>query len=351
MKSKLLSYEQKNSGDINQIEALQTIDNLSEYDKSMIQQYQSEIKDGALKIILNLDLQSLGFIQLLNINQLILEGCKNVIPKLENTTIKRLYLIQCRIQSVKEFQLEYLEALRIYNISKVEESKTLVKEIVRFQKLKKLYLHKWKIDISPLSQMTELTELSLVKCELRCTKVLKPLVHLLELSLSGNEEIDIQTVQYLTNITKLELSSCKLVSVDILRPLTSLEQLDIQWNSIVHLQPLMELSQLQTLDARNNKIINSEGIQQHPNFYQFDLKNQKLPTKEELETANIMRDINNPVISLKLIQKESSHVKHQNIIFRQKITQKLQYLQISHERFLTQVALLFLKMNTFEDCQ
>ncbi|CAL6074852.1 Hypothetical_protein [Hexamita inflata] len=71
----------------------------------------------------------------------------------------------------------------------------------------------------------------------------------------------------------------------------------------------MELKQLSQLNAEFNKNIDTESIQLHPNFNNFDLDDQKQPTKEELQTANILRDINSPISSLKQICKESSRIK------------------------------------------
>ncbi|CAL6097614.1 Leucine-rich_repeat domain superfamily [Hexamita inflata] len=170
MKSMQLSQEYKNTSNTNQREALGTLNNLSEYDKSMIEKYQSEIKDGTVAIQRNQDLTSLNFIRLLNLNELVLKYCQRIIPKLESQSIKKLEIIDCKIQSVKDFRLDNLEVLDIQNYFQYLESKTLIFEIVMFQKLKELYLYSWEIDISPLSQMTGLSKLSLIQCNLRSTK-------------------------------------------------------------------------------------------------------------------------------------------------------------------------------------
>ncbi|CAL6074854.1 Hypothetical_protein [Hexamita inflata] len=116
---------------------------LSENDMAMIEKYKCQIKNQTLKIQRNQDLKHLDFINTLKINQLVLHGCKNIIPQLENKTIKLLEVMDCNIQSVKDFQLENLEVLLIYNILYGKlESKTLAQEIVRFQKRKELTLQK-----------------------------------------------------------------------------------------------------------------------------------------------------------------------------------------------------------------
>ncbi|CAL6064502.1 protein_phosphatase PP1 regulatory subunit sds22 [Hexamita inflata] len=348
--SKLPSYEQKNTSDTNQLKAT-PFDNISEYDKQMIQKYQSLIEDGTLTIQQDPNLKSLNFINALKINQLLLYNCKNIVPQFESLTVKKLEIMYCEIQSVKGFQLENLEALKLNNTQNIIKSNTLVQEILRFQKLKELLLYQWEIHISPISQMTGLTKLNLIHCALRGTEALRSLINLEQLCLDDNEDIDITTVQYLINLTILQLESCNLVSLDVLRPLKKLKELYIFNNKIVYLLPLMKLKQLSQFDAGFNKIIDIESIQLHPNFDNFMIADQKQPTKEELEVANMMRDINNQITFLEQMNKKSSRIEEINTVFRQKINQQLQQSCNSHERFLTRAIYLFKKLSSFDNCQ
>ncbi|CAL6061629.1 NEAT_domain-containing protein [Hexamita inflata] len=347
--SKLPNQEQKYCSDTNQFKAIM-LDSLSEDDKLMIEKYQSEIKDGTLTIYGNSELKSLDFIRVLNLNQLSLEYCEQITPKLESLTIKKLKIIECYIQSVKGFQLDNLEVLEIYNTQYILESKTLAQEILQFKKLKILILYQWKVDVSPLQRMTRLTKLRLMQCNLRSTEALRPLINLQELYLDGND-IDITTVQYLTNLTNLSLRCCNLVNLDVLRPLKKLEELDIFNNQTVYLQPLMELKQLSKLNASFNKIIDAQSIQHHPNFDSYNLDDQDKPTQEQLQTANILRDINSPISSLKQMNKKLSRIKEKSTVFRKKINQQLQDSYNSRERFVARAAILFQKMNVFDSCQ
>ncbi|CAL5992233.1 leucine-rich_repeat domain-containing protein [Hexamita inflata] len=347
--SKLVNQELKNTSDTNQLKATKR-DNISEYDKQMIEKYQSEIKDGTLTIYQNQDLKSLDFMRLLNLQELELKFCNNIIPKLESQTIKMLKIQQCKIQSVKDFQLENLEVLEIYNQFDQLESKTLVQEILRFKKLKGLSLYKYITDLSPLLQITRLSKLSLIECNLYNTEALRPLINLVELNLNSND-IDITVVQYLTNLTNLSLRCCNLVSLHALRPLKKLEELDIFNNKIVFLQPLVELKMLSKLDARFNKIMDTESIQLHPNFDCFMIDNQDVPIQDELKVANIMRDINNQISSLQQICKESSRIKEINTVLRQKIAQQLQLSYNCHEQCVARAANLFQTLSSLDDCQ
>ncbi|CAL5990459.1 Leucine-rich_repeat domain superfamily [Hexamita inflata] len=118
-------------------------------------------------------------IQSLSEYKLIISGCKNIFPKLESKTIKQLELMDCCVNSVQSFILQSLEVLELSNYSR-KEVDTLVFEIFTFQKLKRLTLYQWITNISPLSQMTRLTKLCMIECEIRSIEALKSLVNLEE---------------------------------------------------------------------------------------------------------------------------------------------------------------------------
>ncbi|CAL6025419.1 protein_phosphatase 1 regulatory subunit 7 [Hexamita inflata] len=319
---------------------------LSEWDKAMIKTYQNQIIDWALRIWSNQDLQSLDFIRFLKIDVLQLNNCKNIIPKLENRTIKELRLNDCDIFSVKDFHLENLEMLHFTNLSKQQKQNKLVQEILQFKKLKSVYLFSFKIvDVSPLSQMTGLTVLCLNDCDIRSTEALRPLINLTELFLDNNKKVDITIIQYLTKLQVLELQSCNLVSIDVLRPLTKLEVLTISTNSLVYIQPLVEMKQLDYLSASYNKILDSNVMEQHQNFNKFYFNEEIQPTKIELSVANILRSINSPIISLKSIQKQARSVKSQNNSFRLKVSENLQKQFNNFSQFVARAGSLLQQMN------
>ncbi|CAL6062832.1 leucine-rich_repeat domain-containing protein [Hexamita inflata] len=322
----------------------------TQYDKEMIEQYKNQIQYETLTIKKNLKLKSLDFIQTFNINRLIIQDCNNIIPKLESKTIKQLQLFYCDIISVNDFRLDNLEVLEILNLSKIQ-SNTLIQEIFRFQKLKELCLVEWIVDINLLSHITSLTKLTLYDCDLRDTKTLRYLVNLLELDLSSNQDINTISLQYLTQLTSLWLQSCCLVNLDFLRPLIKLKYLDVYDNSIIYLQPLFELKELSELGARKNFIIDCQAIQQHLNFLNLDLNNQEQPTKEQLKVADTMRDINNLVIHLKQLCKQSGIVKQQGIKFRLKISESLQKQLTKHMQFIERATYLFQQANPFDGYQ
>ncbi|CAL6005793.1 DUF2252_family protein [Hexamita inflata] len=321
-------------------------ESVSDYDKQMIQMHQNQILKGTLSIK---DAQNVNFIQFLNLNKLEIRNCENQIPTLKSKTIKQLKIICNNILNVEEFKLEKLEDLELINYT-MTQSDIMAQEIVKLQ-LKELSLYQWIIDVSIFSQMSTLTKITLKDCEIEGIQALKSLHNLRELSMCGNKGISTTQLQYLTQLTKLCLMSCNLVNVDALQHLTKLQDLNILGNNIVYTQPLLRLTYLSKLDAKYNYIIDSQTIQQHQNFKNFKLVDQQRPTEELLKLANKLRDISNPITSLKQICKKSRHCKHLNIIFRKKITRQLQDACSRHEQIFAKAALLFQSINVLDDCQ
>ncbi|CAL6025402.1 leucine-rich_repeat-containing protein [Hexamita inflata] len=205
----------------------------SQYDIMMIKMYQNLVDNGTLKIISNIQLKSLYFLQSLEIKDLWLYNCRNIIPKLQSETITNLHIIACDFYSLVEFKLNNLEVLEMQSNQKQKEATILVQEIVKFKKLKQLQLERWQVNLNPISMITGITKLSLVSCKLRNTEALRPLYNLVELSLNFNTNIDITSLQHLTRLTKLWLDECGLDNIDALRPLVNLNELIVSCCSIV----------------------------------------------------------------------------------------------------------------------
>ncbi|CAL6025492.1 Conserved_hypothetical protein [Hexamita inflata] len=329
----------------------QVPETLSEYDDTMIKRYKYQIKNGQLRIERSKVVQSLDFIQFLNIKKLVLGECKNIIPKLQSQTIKQLEIYECDIFSVKDFQLENLEVLDITTMFGKQKPNKLTTEIVKFKKLKALHLHLL-IDIPPLSQLINITKLELRFCKLHSTTVLKPLSNLKELYLCESQLIDITTLQYLTKLSKLTLIS-SLVNIDTLRPLVNLQELNLTQNQIIYIEPILEFKKLTWLNADQNKLMDVQTINLHSNFNNFTAKyyqNQYHPTQQEIKTANMMTDIQKQITVLRKIRQQCKNFKQkqQRNVFRQKIKQSVQKLFKIQVSFVAKAASLFQQLNNFD---
>ncbi|CAL6003328.1 leucine-rich_repeat domain-containing protein [Hexamita inflata] len=329
----------------------QVPETLSEYDNTMIKRYKYQIKNGELRIARSEVVQSLDFIQFLNIKKLVLGACENIIPKLQSQTIKQLQIYECDIFSVKDFQLENLEVLDITNMYGNQKPNKLTTEIAKFKKLKALHLH-LSIDIPPLSQLINITKLVLKFCKLHSTTVLKPLSNLKELYMCDSQLIDITTLQYLTKLSNLTLI-CSLVNIDTLRPLVNLQQLIITKNQIIYIEPILEFKKLTWLNADQNKLIDVQTISLHSNIKNFTaqyVQNQYPPTQQEIKAANMMTDIQKQITILRKIRQQCKNFKQkqQRNVFRLKIKQSVQKLFKIQVSFVAKAASLFQQLNNFD---
>ncbi|CAL6095014.1 leucine-rich_repeat domain-containing protein [Hexamita inflata] len=207
------------------------------------------------------------------------------------------------------------------------------------------------INIASFTHLSQLTKLKLNSCKLISIDAIRSFTNLVELQLYCNNGIDITALQYLARLNKLSLENCNLVSLDALRSLIQLQELHIQENTVIYLEPLMELKQLSLLEVEFNKIVDSITFQRHPNFQNFELGHQKKPTENQLKQANIMRDINSLVTSLKLIQYQSNTLKLKHAEFRKNIINCEQKMFDDQQQFVAQIAGLFQLLDEFDVCQ
>ena len=110
-------------------------------------------------------------------------------------------------------------------------------------------------NMSVLSSLTQLTELSLSGNEIVDISVLSGLTQLTALYLWGNEIVDISVLSGLTQLTVLYLGGNEVVDISVLSGLTQLTELDLWGNDIIDVSPLSGLTQLTELYLWGNDII------------------------------------------------------------------------------------------------
>ncbi|CAL6005785.1 leucine-rich_repeat protein [Hexamita inflata] len=268
------------------------------------------------------------------------------------------------LDSCAKLQLDSLSKLT--NLDQLYLSSNNLQDIEALQqlKLKQLYLSSTKIDdMDALQYLTDLTTLDLSKCTLSSINALKTLVNLKELNLSRDlgcyelEQIkspffDITPLQYLTQLEKLEISQCGLQSVEALIPLQKLKVLDLNFNLIVYAQPLVQLKQLAELQISGNKTI--DFFSQFVKFFDLDsyvVKSNKQPTEQEIQYANILRDVNSPVSQLRNMSEKCKQFKNKAVGKKNIVDMRIKEQNTNMNSFLGKVITLFQQLNCAEKIQ
>ena len=108
-------------------------------------------------------------------------------------------------------------------------------------------------DLTPISDLTQLTRLIMMQDGLRDISSLEKLTNMRELNLSGNHKIsDISVVGNMKKLEMLTLDTNNITDVSMLADLEKLENLNISDNNISALPDLSKLNNLEYLYASSN---------------------------------------------------------------------------------------------------
>ena len=124
-------------------------------------------------------------------------------------------------------------------------------------------------DITPLSNLTELTKLEL----------------------SGNMVEDISPLSGLTDLTHLYLFSNKIEDISPLSQLTNLSVLELGANKIEDISPLSEMTKLTDLQLGQNKINNISALSELTNLIELSLNRNKIEDISSLSGLTKLRMI------------------------------------------------------------
>ncbi|CAL6051515.1 leucine_Rich Repeat (LRR)-containing protein [Hexamita inflata] len=364
---------------------------------NLIDELKNKIENSTLTIEGNLELQNIEFIHDFEIEELTLDKCINVIPKLNSHHIKKISFYQSNIKYLHDLQLPNLEELTLFDELDQEDRNKVLQSIRQFEKLKKIKLWGYygldlklilqrnitslwltgctltniellsqfteltslslaeyqNLNIKPLSSMLQLTKLNIPACGLNDISSLRFLINIKELNLSVND-IDLTQIYLLQNFKQLSiliLNLCSLIDLIYLKPLSNLKELDISMNNIVYLEPLQNLNNIVSLNTQINKVLDVSVLKNHPNFSSYELDYQDQPTLKEIMFANKLRDINAQVTSLRNIREYHSNVKSKMVLQNKKIDNSLQQIFNTQTQFIQQVASSFQKQSSLEGYQ
>jgi len=154
------------------------------------------------------------------------------------------------------------DVVTIVNINLSHKNITNIAGLEHLTGLRKLILSSNynAFDLTPLANLTNLTELNLGANYLSNIAPLANLTNLTVLNLIINEVNDISPLANLTKLTSLQCEFNEIVDVTPLANLTALTYLDLKENHIIDLTPLENLTEVTYLNLVNNQITNITGL-------------------------------------------------------------------------------------------
>ncbi len=151
------------------------------------------------------------------------------------------------------------------------------------------------VDVTPLSNLTQLTKLGLENIHIVDVIPLSNLKKLIELKLFNAHLGDISLLSEFTNLSKLDLRLNDISNVSPLTHLTNLTDLALADNSISDISPLSGLTQLTTLDLSRNYVWNVSHLTRLTNLKELSLHSNDLSDVSPLAvlTQLIQLDLGN----------------------------------------------------------
>lgn len=131
-------------------------------------------------------------------------------------------------------------------------------------------------DLAILTQLPELTRLSLSGCGLSTIEGLTGIPKLSYLDLSNNTVRNLSALSDMATLKELYLQHNAVVDLNALSNLTGLEVLDVSYNSLTNLTPLVSCTSLNYLNARNNAIANLTGLDIMTNLDYLNLNSNQI---------------------------------------------------------------------------
>ena len=166
------------------------------------------------------------------------------------------------------------------------------------------------VDLSPISELTNLTYLDLSKNSISDLSFINNLTNVTHLDLHSNmsHKIDISQIQslenletlrlsnlnnesskYLSKFTKLKelvMSGCNIEDISMLENLTHMEKLDLQSNNIENISALSNMVNLKSLNLGSNKIVNISTLSNMVNLETLNIEKNKILDLSPLKDLN-----------------------------------------------------------------
>lgn len=178
-------------------------------------------------------------------------------------------------------------------LTELDLSYNQINDLTPLKKLKKLIIldldYNYIIDLYPITELKQLTTLYLGGNQISELSPIEALEQLIRLGLQHNQVHELAAIKTLKKLTQLYLSYNQIIDLAPLKELRKLTTLDLRNNQIIDLSPLQELKQLRTLYLEHNQIIDLYPIKELIQLTRIDLQHNQIidlyPLKELIENG------------------------------------------------------------------
>ncbi|CAL6090339.1 Conserved_hypothetical protein [Hexamita inflata] len=327
------------------------------HDALMIRKYKTQVLNEKLIIKNDPMLLSIEFTDYVNIKELVVMNCYNLILERCPKKVSKLTINSCNLSDLKGVeqmvqltdlnlsmnQLKDISLLAsLINLTKLDVGQNNIENINVLAYYKKLisldFSQNLVDDISALAQLTQIQVLDLSYNFVNSLEDLASLTALVRLNVSKNEISSINCLSKMINLIYLNISFNKIISIEICKQLPMLQDLRLESNFIQNFEPIAQLDNANKYWITNQLTATDEDYMRSYNC--------TLPAVKNYVKQNITENSQN---ILMLINKYQNNVTDENKLSIQNENQ-LNTIQFTDILKVIDLEAINCKTITFDDC-
>ncbi|CAL6062127.1 Leucine_rich repeats-containing protein [Hexamita inflata] len=323
------NYLGSNSSETYNLQIQQLIENLQHdanissqivHDMQQINKYKAQVKDQKLIIQNDATLLSIEFSEHLDVHELVVMNCYNLILERCPKNITKLTINSCNLSDLSGIEI----MTQLINLNLSMNQLKQIEKLAPLEGLTCLDLGQNNIDdISVLSNFKKLNTLDISQNLVSDISSIAVLTQIKILDISYNLISKLDDISALINIERLNVSKNNIASIDCLGNMVDLIYLNISMNQVTSLAVCKKLPKLQDLRIKSNFIQNFESLAHLEHVNKFWVQ-QQLSEEQYMKKTNFnQQDVKNLLArtqtahsqnQLSLIKKYKSDDPSQNIL-------------------------------------
>ncbi len=169
---------------------------------------------------------------------------------------------------------------------------TIYRLLKSFRNIRKIDLSNNLIiqDLTPLNELTELTEINISNTLIEDLAPARNLNKLEVFNCSGTTVVSLESLRYVTTMKELNCSLTSIENIEILANLSELNDLDLSHTRVTQLSALAELKKLAHLNISGTNIVNLSPLNNLPSLSDLNISNSQV---RELTSIDLLYSIQN----------------------------------------------------------